>query len=307
VCLVIPWLAAAQKNLPAGLANIKHIVFIVKENRTFDHIFGTFPGANGATTGLTSTGRVIPMGHAPDATPLDICHAWVCTQQDINFGKMDRFDAQSSCFQNNRFVCISQFTQADIPNYFAYASAFTLGDAMFSSINATSFPNHLYTIAATAANVIGQGKGPHGEAEVGCEAVPESVVEMIDAEGDITYQYPCIDVKTLGDVLTDAGISWTTYGPPKIIFNAYNAINHIYNNQAYWNQHYASDTQFAKDAANGNLPTVSWLVTNNANEHPPGSVCYGENWTVQQINAVMQGADWSSTAIFVMWDDHGGF
>jgi len=65
---------------------------------------------------------------------------------------------------------------------------------------------------------------------------------------------------------------------------------------------------FATDAQNGNLPAVSWLIPDTKNsDHPDSSVCVGENWTVQQINAVMQGPDWSTTAIFLTWDDFGGF
>ena len=74
-----------------------------------------------------------------------------------------------------------------------------------------------------------------------------------------------------------------------------------------WGEHVVSDAQFAEDAKNGNLPAVSWLVTGEANEHPPRSVCKGENWTVRQLNALMQGPDWSSTAVFITWDDFGGF
>src|SRR5690349_19739282 len=59
-----------------GMDKIKHIVFIVKENRTFDNDFGTFAGADGATTGTISTGEVIPLGHAPDRTPRDIDHSY---------------------------------------------------------------------------------------------------------------------------------------------------------------------------------------------------------------------------------------
>src|ERR1700730_18533494 len=59
---------------------------------------------------------------------------------------------------------------------------------------------------------------------------------------------------------------------------------------------------------NGTLPAVSWLVVNSAqSEHPPASVCVGENWTVEQINAIMLGSNWNSTAIFLTWDDFGGF
>lgn len=68
-----------------------------------------------------------------------------------------------------------------------------------------------------------------------------------------------------------------------------------------------SDTQFASDAQSGRLPAVSWLVTGEASEHPPHSVCQSENWTVRQLNAAMQGPDWNSTVVFLTWDDFGGF
>src|SRR6202035_1599215 len=65
--------------------------------------------------------------------------------------------------------------------------------------------------------------------------------------------------------------------------------------------------QFAEDARNGRLPAVSWLVTGENSEHPPFSSCEGENWSVEQLNAVMEGPDWASTAVFITWDDFGGF
>jgi phospholipase C len=299
---------AAQTSLPQGLSNIQHIVFIVKENRSFDQYFGTFPGADGATTGLTSTGQIVPMGHTPDATPFDICHDWYCLLAMMDYGRMDHSDLDPTCSQNGRLMCFSQMSQQDIPNYFAYAQNFTLADRMFSSIHGTSFPNHLYTIAATSGGIISQAHLPTNSQlhEFGCAADKTSIAQVIDANGNVTKQYPCIDVQTLGDSLTQAGISWASYTPPSNSYNAYVGINHIYNSPA-WNQHILPYTQFPADALNGNLPAVSWLVANNESEHPPFSTCVGENWTVQQINAIMQGPDWDSTAIFVTWDDPGGF
>src|SRR5713226_36066 len=78
--------------VPAGVEKIQHIVFIVKENRTFDNYFGTFPGADGATSGRISTGDVIALGHTPDRTPRDISHSWQSARTAIHDGAMDRFD-----------------------------------------------------------------------------------------------------------------------------------------------------------------------------------------------------------------------
>src|ERR1700674_3297392 len=84
-------LTQAQTNQPADLNSIKHFVFIIKENRTFDTYFGTFPGADGATSGQLSTGEIIPLGHTPDATPRDIGHGWVHSLTGTNYNRMDKF------------------------------------------------------------------------------------------------------------------------------------------------------------------------------------------------------------------------
>src|ERR1700756_3486038 len=70
----------------AGLSKIQHIVFIVKENRTFDNYFGQFPGANGATKGTLSTGQQISLSHTPDQTTRDIDHGYKSAVTAIDSG-----------------------------------------------------------------------------------------------------------------------------------------------------------------------------------------------------------------------------
>src|SRR5579863_1791623 len=268
----------AQPAAAQGINKIQHIVFLVKENRSFDNYFGTFPGLGtyGATQGLLSTGAYIPLGHTADATPNDICHSWKCLIPMLDNGKMDHFDLEPTCTENGSFLCLSQLQQEDIPNYFQYALNFTLAANLFSSIHASSFPNHVYTIAASSGGLIDQASLNGGRA-VGCEAPQGSTAQFLDEFGNTQSEYPCFDVNTLGDLLTTAGVTWTSYAPAHIIFNAYTAINHIYNSDQ-WAQHVAPYTNFATDAAAGNLPSVSWLVANAESEHPPFSSCYGENW-----------------------------
>jgi phospholipase C len=132
----------------------------------------------------------------------------------------------------------------------------------------------------------------------------------MDERGTITQQFPCFDFQTVADSLEAAHISWRYYAPGRgqggYIWNALDAIKHIRQTEL-WTTRVARDSQFADDARNGRLPAVSWLVTGRGSEHPPASVCVGENWTVQQLNAIMAGRDWNSTAVFITWDDFGGF
>lgn len=302
----------SSNSAPAsgGINAIQHIVFIVKENRTFDNYFGTFPGADGATTGELSTGQVIPLGHTPDQTPNDICHLYDCARVAMNKGKMNQFNLLSggTTLVNGTPLAYTQLTQADIPNYFAYAQNFVLADHMFSSLAGPSFPNHLYSVAGQSGGAIDVPNKANGN--WGCDAPSDSTVAVLDSDGAIEDDFPCFDFQTLADSLQNAGISWKYYAPGQgqsgYIWSVLDAIKHI-RMGALWNSNVVSDTQFVTDAQNGTLPAVSWLVTSmQDSEHPPYSTCAGENWTVQQINAVMQGPDWNSTAIFLTWDDFGG-
>ena len=297
---------------PTGPDLIQHVVFIIKENRTFDNYFGTFPAADGATSGMTSTGQVIPLGHTPDKTPRDICHEWSCAIQAIDGGKMDKFDLEAlgkvdACNVSGDYLCYTQLSQQDIPNYFAYAQNFVLADHMFSSLQGPSFPNHLYTVAAQSGGAIGNPSSP----EWGCDADDTAFVPVIDNNGNYSHQYPCFDFETLADSLQNVGVSWKYYAPQKgengYKWSALDGIKHV-RNSSLWTDDVVPHTQFISDAQSGQLPAVSWLVTNEeTSEHPPYSTCQGENWTVQQLNALMQGPAWNSTAVFVTWDDFGGF
>jgi phospholipase C len=294
-----------------GINQIQHIVFIIKENHTFDNYFGTYPGANGATSGTLSTGQTIPLGHTPDCCTCDPGHNWTDAHTAVDGGKMDGFNLIPSCTlanQNNIPLPYTQLQQQDIPNYFAYANNFVLADNMFSSIESSSFPNHLYTVAAQSGGAINI---PDQNGTWGCDSDATTRVQIMDSSGKLSAQFPCFNFQTLADSLQAANISWRSYAPGAgqsgYIWSAFDAIKQI-RETSLWNSNVVSDTQFTADAINGDLPAVSWLVTSQANsEHPPYGICAGENWTVQQINAIMQGPDWNSTAIFLTWDDFGGF
>ncbi|HEV2378441.1 MAG TPA: alkaline phosphatase family protein [Terriglobia bacterium] len=285
---------------------IQHIVFIIKENRSFNEMFGALEGT---ASGPISTGQVLPLGVTPDVMSRDIGHTWSDTIAAVDNGKMDGFDLISyggACSMNGDYLCMTQQSQANVPNYIQYAGAFSLADEMFSSIRASSFPNHLFTIAAQGGGAV---SSPGDGTTWGCDANPGTTVTMIDGNGNLSFQFPCFDFDTLGDLLEGAGItSWKYYAPNRSPFNVYDAINHI-RNSSLWTTNMASAKQFAIDAAANQLPSVSWVIApNNEDDHPPQSVCAGENWVVNQVNAVMQNqSGWNSTAIFVTWDDFGGF
>jgi phospholipase C len=277
------------------LSAIQHIVFLVKENHTFDNYFGTFPGADGVTSGMTSIGKSVPLAPTPDSGPVtQLCNSWDCSMLAMNGGAMNAFDLTAGTLG-----AYTQVTEPSIPNYWAYARHFALADRYFTSIHGPSLPNYLYMVAAQSGGVIDNGTSQPGQA---CNGAPIGAVTMIDAQGHLSQQAPCFDLPSLPDRLIQAGISWRYYvgGGGSMI---------LLRNSEYWQNDYAPNEQFVRDAQSGNLPAMSWVFGNGADvsEEPPNSVCTGENWTVQALNAVMQGPDWNSTVVFVTWDDFGGF
>lgn len=295
----------SQENSPAGFEAIQHVIFIIKENHTFDNYFGTFPDADGATSGAISTGQVIPLAHMPDTFPYLLCNSWSCALTALDGGRMDKFDLIQPRTVNGEPTGYTQVTEKDIPSYFAYARNFVLADHMFSSVHGPSFPNHLYSVAAQSGGAIDNPVNTGGP--LGCDAANSATVQVIDAGGNIKTQFPCFDFQTLPDSLQNAGITWKYYASDQGELCPLDAIKHI-RNTSLWTEHIVPNTQFSTDAQNGQLPGVSWLASDpSESEHPPSSICHGENWTVEQLNAVMQGPDWNSTAVFITWDDFGGF
>ena len=314
---VVPVPGPANQNLDLFRSKIQHIVFIIKENRTFDNYFGTFPGADGATTGLISTGERIPLRHALDRMPRDLGHEWDDARRAMNESRMDRFDLVREGNVNGDFLSMSQFLDADIPLYWSYAEHFTLADHMFSSLAGPSFPNHLYTVASQAGGAI-----TNPDSHVwGCDADARTRVDVLATNGRTTRAYPCFDFPTVADRLEAAGVSWRYYAPvlgqPGYIWSAFDAIQHI-RQSPLWATRVVPFGQFIADAGRGTLPAVSWLIPDfDVSEHPTVnafaattlsvSECEGENWTAQQINAIMKGPEWPTTAIVLTWDDFGGF
>ena len=136
----------------------------MKENRSFDHLFGRFPGAEGATVG-TYDGRRIPLTAPPAVLPTDLPHHWKDGHQDVNDGRMDGFG------RAEEQLTVYAHTQMDpdqIPGYWRYAERFVLCDNFFASHLGPTFPNRLYGIAGQAGRTDrhpGAHQRPEGEGE----------------------------------------------------------------------------------------------------------------------------------------------
>jgi phospholipase C len=317
LCLLVALASTSIANRPAQASlpkvalstPIQHIVILVKENRTFDSMFGTFPGANGATTFKDPHNHTHTLNHQPDALINDISHSHESAVLAWNQGQMNQFSLLQGAIQNGVDEADSQFYQADIPTYWAYAQNFALADAFFSTIGGPSLPNHLFTIAGEDNDA---ADNPSSVPAWGCDAPADTTVKEIHQDGSTSYVFPCFDFNTIADLLNQAGISWKYYAPPYgaagYRWSTFDAINHIRNGPD-WQANVVDTSQFVIDASQGNLPAVSWYVTDGTtSDHPPASICDGENDTVNMMNSIMQNSNlWASTAVVLTWDDFGGF
>jgi phospholipase C len=321
---------------------IEHVIFLVKENRSFDHYFGAYPGAEGATQGGTiedcdassfQDGPVVDLEPAPEIMPHDLGHAFAPGLYAINGGKRNGYNCVAL---GEDLLSYTQYSRKTLPVYWAYADRFVLADHFFTSMYGPTFPEHLYTVAAQSYGIVDNKTTTNVEGNY-CDDETEytkrfpiedlsraDVRNIMKLEEEITSEVPdqliriaaywettrtCVDIKVLPDLLEKEGISWKYYAKPDIWMNALQSIRHV-RFGPLWDKVQDPET-FLKDVRGGDLPAVSWLIPpeGSPNEHPGSgnNICLGQNWTIEYVNAVMRSDDWANTAIVIVWDDFGGF
>ncbi|MDQ6729068.1 MAG: phospholipase [Actinomycetota bacterium] len=319
---------------------IKHVVIIMQENRSFDQYFGTYPGVDGIPAGVCvpdpRNGSCVRPFHDSADKNFGGPHSQSNATADIAGGQMNGFVGQAEkgngCTGNNpncspcasitqsRCIDVMGYHDArEIPNYWTYAEQFVLQDRMFEPNASWSLPEHLYQVsewsafctnpfeALSCTNAL-QNPNPPG--------VPLSQTPLY-AWTDMTY------------LLHRAGVNWGYY-----VFNGTEPdcqndssvtcapVAQGPTTPGIWNPlpHFADVQQdgqlgnvqtlsnFFTAAQAGTLPAVSWIDPNGkVSEHPAALVSAGQTYVTGLINAIMRSPDWNSTAVFLSWDDWGGF
>ena len=255
---------------------IQHVVVIMMENHSFDNLFGRFPGANG---------KVLPQASNPLRGDND--HTSPAALAAMDGGKMDEFLPTGTV----------QYTQQDIPNYYAYAKQFGLSDYFFTDVPTNSTPNHISMIAAQSGGVF------DGSSNNGCRSTANSLLYSKHLSGNYFWSNPCYNIGSIPQELTQNGISWKYYSSapnwdaPSLVQALAGSPNDIH-----------SAGQFTLDVQQGNMATVSFVTpTPSLSDHPPAPEQQGQEYVTNTLNTIMNSQYWPNTAVFVTWDDWGGF
>jgi phospholipase C len=300
---------------------------MIQENRSFDNLFATFPGADGTTQGKMKT----PSGDQPvtlvESSLQGVCdfgHSYNAFTEDYDGGIMDGFNLEGGgkkCPGKAGTAPYQYVNPSEIAPYWDIAEQYVLGDHMFQTQGSGSFTAHQDLIAG--GTIINPAKTESlvdfpSHMPWGCDARSGTVTSYLIAKSSrLLYRYnkgpfPCLSYLTLRDLLDAHNVSWKYYSPPEptgtgALWNAFDAIQAVREGPE-WTTNISSPKNLFKDVSDGTLPAVSWVIPDDTNsDHPgPGSDT-GPSWVASVVNAIGESAYWPSTAIIVVWDDWGGF
>jgi phospholipase C len=334
-----------------GINNITHVIVIVQENRSFDHYFGTYPGADGYPRDAEGridvcvpdprAGRCWRPYHDTNLFDAGGPHGLRGSMISENGGRMDGFvrafeQIGNGCVRRpHDFACrqaergsagqpdvMGYHTAQEIPNYWAYARRFVLQDHMFAPESSWTLPAHLFLVSGWAATCpdLHDAMSCRSDLEFpGGNAAGHGRKMWIPADG-APRPYIWADITWL---LHEHHASWAYYvgsgtclrpgcgrspdqedtAPVQNTLPGFKTVevDHQLRN-------IQSNERYFAAAADGSLPNVSWVMpTTNRGEHPPDDIGNGQAWVTKVVNAAMAGPGWLHTAIFITWDDWGGF
>jgi phospholipase C len=318
----------------SDLGAVEHVVFLMQENRSFDHYFGTMGGVTGFddTNNRSAFSQAWPGGTQSTLLPFhmdtqtedaectyDLSHSWPAEHGCWDNGAMDSFVSvhTSSQYEGSLGVnTMGYYKETDIPFYWELAKNFTICDSYHCSILGPTHPNRLMQISGTV-DPAGTAGGPI----------------LVTNSDQTSNQFTC-SWETMPEVLEAAGVSWKCYNPygsnyqpdagyfvsknMLLYFEQYSdPSSSLYQNAfGYFGPNVkgglttpGGPNDFAADVANGTLPQVSWIISPDGyDEHPPAPAQLGEWYTQQILDTLTSNPEvWASTVLFIMYDENDGF
>jgi phospholipase C len=335
--------STAARELPKGwsgtIADVKHVVILMQENRSFDHYFGTLRGVRGfgdkqiltwqngnsifqqPDTARTDLGYLLPY-NLTDQTDGDLDHSWAGDHDARNSGLWNNWVAAKS------EETMGYFTRDEIPFQYAVADAFTICDGYHQGIMAPTSPNRMYFWTGTSS---GWTSNPNDyEVDFGSDAgTPEVTTypELLQAAG---VDWQVYTNNQVGDSGSYPDYFLGDYGDnPLWFYQQYNSTNSRNGGTSQlatrgavtpWQTDAGAPalsethaayvlSSFIKDVSNNNLPKVSWIVAPAGYcEHPSYTPDYGAHYVNTVLQTLFSNPEvWKNTALFITYDEHDGF
>ncbi|MEI8254189.1 MAG: alkaline phosphatase family protein [Deltaproteobacteria bacterium] len=269
---------------------IDHVLVLMMENRSFDEYFAHLPEAGQTDVEVPPAGWSNPRADGSPVAPFldttychnDLDHGWDGTHHEWNNGAMDGFVTANDPMGER---AMAYMTQAQLPFYYGLATTFAVADHYYSSLLGPTFPNRIFMFAATSFG--------------------------------LTFNIPLVQdtaahpVNQIFARLDAAGLDWRDYAGSLRSTSVFLYYSLARRQTA---PHMASIEQLMTDLSTGNIPPFSFIEptysgtgATRADEHPPGAPQTGEAWVEPIVRAVMSSPAWARTALFITYDEHGGF
>jgi len=315
--------APADDTIPfaatdAAQSPIKHVVFVIQENRSFNNLFMGYPGATTASYGYDDKGHKIALRAYHLATTWNVGHnaESFFAACDATGGlpgthcKMDGWNYENNTPNAPKNAPYSYVARGEIAPYWDTARGYVLADRMFASNLDGSFVAHQFVVAAYASRAVDY---PAANDAWGCEGGKTDTVSTLNQ--DRTFGNPiraCFDNPTIANKADAAGVSWRFYAGDISgdggLWSSYQADRAIYHGTDWSTDVINPPARFLTDIAKGKLANITWITpTWETSDHPSIDATGGPKWIASIVDAVGTSKFWDSTAIFIMWDDWGGF
>ncbi len=278
---------------------IKHVIYLMQENHSFDNYFGTYPGANGIPVGtcMPSRPRHPELGcvkpfHIGNRAVRDLSHSHRTFRREFRHGHMDGF---VSAFGGGDPISMGHYDDRDLAFYWNIADRYVLFDRFFTSAAGGSVWNHLYWVTGTPGNWQQDVIPPGGFGRL------PTIFDRLEAKR-IPWKFyvqnydPTVTFRRRGSGDRGSQIVWV----PPLDYDRF------LNNSTLFGK-IVDLEQFYADLAHDRLPAVSYIAPSGASEHPPGSIQAGERFVRTLLNALMRSRAWNSTAFVWTYDDWGGW
>jgi phospholipase C len=301
-------------------SRIGHVVVIIQENRTTNNLFNGLPGAYTVRRTMEPDGKTISLLPVPLDELYDLDHSHRAFEIEYR-GKFDvvrsKCEAHAMCPPAD-LRAYGYVPKSEVEPYFVMASSYAFGDRMFETNEGPSFPAHQYILSGTSTITDGSSLRasenpvtPQHTLTGGCDSPPGTIVAVIDEHGDKGQPtFPCFKRNSLIQLLEAEPLSWRYYqsNPGPGLWHGPDAIAPVRYSREFSTDVVSPPARVLTDIAEDNLARVVWVTpTAAASDHPGHTDGSGPSWVASVVNAIGESKYWNDTAIFVTWDDWGGW